>query len=189
MLTVHRRQLCDSWNTLKSSGARVTYNGTAPRCDLTATPDASASMALQYDAVTVYYFNTSSNAEQALYRFPINDSDYTRSRVRPYSSPIFARVRSCACACGRAVMRVRSWVDVCHEKQGNMTKDQFCINYERVLDNGAGLLLQQCLFDAEQSVLFGNQTLIVPPDFTKAHTAHAPPHTPHTPHAAHTARG
>ncbi len=40
-----------------------------------------ASMVLDYETVTVYYLNTSSNAEVALYRFPINDSDYTRTRV------------------------------------------------------------------------------------------------------------
>lgn len=38
-------------------------------------------MVLNYEAVVVYYLNTSSNAEVALYRFPINDSDYTRTRV------------------------------------------------------------------------------------------------------------
>lgn len=29
------------------------------------------------------------------------------------------------------------------------------------------MLLQQCLFDGEQSVLFGNHTLTVPQDYTK----------------------
>jgi hypothetical protein len=51
--------------------------------------------------------------------------------------------------------------------QGNSTNDNFCVNYERVLDNGAGLLLQQCLFDVAQAVLFGNQTLTVPQDHIK----------------------
>ncbi len=71
-------------------------------------------MALQYDAVTVYYFNTSSKAEQALYRFPINDSDYTRSRVRSQTLLIFARVRSCACTCVCVRLRVCEF-DVCRE--------------------------------------------------------------------------
>jgi hypothetical protein len=87
-------QLCQKWNTAKSSGARVDYNFTSPTCLLTAVPAANvvanASVKLQYDAVTVYYFNMSSNAEEALYRFPINDSDYTRSRVRTNRARTFA---------------------------------------------------------------------------------------------------
>ena len=57
-----------------------------------------ASMVLGYEAVTVYYFNTTSNAEVALYRFPINDSDYTRTRVCVSPSPscvVSCRVVSC----------------------------------------------------------------------------------------------
>ena len=53
-----------------------------------------------------------------------------------------------------------------------MTNDKFCINYERVLDNGAGLVLQQCLFDVAQAVLFGNQTLTVPQDHIKVRNLH-----------------
>jgi hypothetical protein len=55
--------------------------------------------------------------------------------------------------------------------QGNTTGDQYCINYERVLENGAGLLLEQCLFDSDKSILFGNQTLTVPKDHTKVPTS------------------
>jgi hypothetical protein len=39
-------------------------------------------MKLKYKTVTVYYLNTTSNAEVALYSLDIDDSNYTRTRVR-----------------------------------------------------------------------------------------------------------
>jgi hypothetical protein len=53
------------------------------------------------------------------------------------------------------------------DHQGALSSEQFCVNYERVLDNGAGLLLQQCLFEGKETVTFGNQTITVPEDHVK----------------------
>lgn len=36
---LHVMQTCANWNTLKSSGAKVTYNGTSPTCSLTTISD------------------------------------------------------------------------------------------------------------------------------------------------------
>lgn len=44
---------------------------------------------------------------------------------------------------------------------------QYCVKYEKVLDNGVGVLLQQCLFASTGSVVFGSNTFSVPEDYTK----------------------
>lgn len=127
---------CTALNKLAVSGADASFNFTSPNCLLQPKDDQGAifpgaSLELRYEAVKVYYVNTTSQQEQAQFVIPVDDTQYIRSQP----------------------------------KDGNA--QALCVRYDRMIDNGASFVLQQCLYGAEAEVIFDRQVLTIPENYQK----------------------
>lgn len=127
---------CTALNKLAVSGADASFNFTSPNCLLQPKDGQGAifpgaSLELRYEAVKVYYLNTTSQQEQAQFVITVNDTQYLRSQP----------------------------------KDGNA--QALCVRYDRLIDNGASFVLQQCLYGAEAEVIFDQQVLTIPKNYQK----------------------
>ncbi|ELR20557.1 uncharacterized protein ACA1_052480 [Acanthamoeba castellanii str. Neff] len=122
---------CTALNKLAVSGADASFNFTSPNCLLQPKDGQGAifpgaSLELRYEAVKVYYVNTTSQQEQAQFVITVNDTQYLRSQPKA-----------------------------------------LCVRYDRLIDNGASFVLQQCLYGAQAEVVFDQQVLTIPKNYQK----------------------